>query len=65
MRKFFKYKCHLFPRASTPNLRRGFGVDALRNKYEFQHLLSERLTSLGIIGEPRVAPLNPSETIVL
>ena len=31
----------------------------------FQHLLSERLTSLGIMGEPRVAPLNPSETIVL
>ena len=31
----------------------------------FQHLLSERLTSLGIMGEPRVPPLNPSETIVL
>ena len=29
-----------------------------------QHLLSERLTSLGIMGEPRVPPLNPSETIV-
>ena len=28
----------------------------------FQHLLSERLTSLGIMGEPRVPPLNPSET---
>ena len=32
---------------------------------KFQHLLSERLTSLGIMGEPRVPPLNPSETIVL
>ena len=31
----------------------------------FQHLLSERLTSLGIMGPPRVPPLNPSETIVL
>ena len=31
----------------------------------FQHLLSERLTSLGIMGEPRVPSLNPSETIVL
>ena len=31
----------------------------------FQHLLSERLTSLAIMGEPRVPPLNPSETIVL
>ena len=31
----------------------------------FQHLLSERLTSLGIMGEPRVPPLNYSETIVL
>ena len=31
----------------------------------FQHLLSERLTSPGIMGEPRVPPLNPSETIVL
>ena len=31
----------------------------------FEHLLSERLTSLGIMGEPRVPPLNPSETIVL
>ena len=31
----------------------------------FQHLLSERLTSLGIMGEPRVPPLNPTETIVL
>ena len=31
----------------------------------FQHLLSERLTSLGIMWEPRVPPLNPSETIVL
>ena len=31
----------------------------------FQHLLSERLTSLGIMGEPQVPPLNPSETIVL
>ena len=31
----------------------------------FQHLLSERLTSLGIMGEPRVPPLNPAETIVL
>ena len=31
----------------------------------FQHLLSERLTSLGIMGAPRVPPLNPSETIVL
>ena len=32
----------------------------------FQHLLSERLTSLGIMGTtPRVPPLNPSETIVL
>ena len=31
----------------------------------FPHLLSERLTSLGIMGEPRVPPLNPSETIVL
>ena len=31
----------------------------------FQHLLSERLTSLGIMGEPRVTPLNPSESIVL
>ena len=31
----------------------------------FQHLLSERLTSLGIRGAPRVPPLNPSETIVL
>ena len=31
----------------------------------FQHLLSERLTSLGIRGEPRVPPLDPSETIVL
>ena len=31
----------------------------------FQHSLSERLTSLGIMGEPRVPPLNPSETIVL
>ena len=30
-----------------------------------QHMLSERLTSLGIMGEPRVPPLNPSETIVL
>ena len=30
-----------------------------------QHLLSERLTSLGIMGVPRVPPLNPSETIVL
>ena len=30
-----------------------------------QHLLSERLTSLGIMGEARVPPLNPSETIVL
>ena len=30
-----------------------------------QHLLSERLTSLGIMGAPRVPPLNPSETIVL
>ena len=30
-----------------------------------QHLLSERLTSLCIMGEPRVPPLNPSETIVL
>ena len=25
-----------------------------------QHLLSERLTSLGIMGVPRVPPLNPS-----
>ena len=32
---------------------------------EFQHLLSERLTSLGIMGEPPVPPLSPSETIVL
>ena len=32
---------------------------------KFQHLLSERLTSLGIMGAPRVPPLNPSETIVL
>ena len=31
----------------------------------FQHLLSERLTSLSIMGVPRVPPLNPSETIVL
>ena len=31
----------------------------------FQHLLSERLASLGIMGAPRVPPLNPSETIVL
>ena len=31
---------------------------------KFQHLLSERLTSLGIMGEPRVPPLNPPETIV-
>ena len=31
----------------------------------FQHLLSERLTSLGIMGAPWVPPLNPSETIVL
>ena len=31
----------------------------------FQNLLSERLTSLGIMGAPRVPPLNPSETIVL
>ena len=30
----------------------------------FQHLLSERLPPLGIMGEPRVPPLNPSETIV-
>ena len=30
----------------------------------FQNLLSERLTSLGIMGEPRVPPLNPSESIV-
>ena len=30
----------------------------------FQHLLSERLTSLGIMGAPRVPPLNPSESIV-
>ena len=29
----------------------------------FPHLLSERLTSLGIIWAPRVPPLNPSETI--
>ena len=27
----------------------------------FQHLLSERLTSLGIMGHPRVPPLNPSD----
>ena len=26
---------------------------------KFQHLLSERLTSLGIMGAPRVPPLNP------
>ena len=31
----------------------------------YQHLLSKRLTSLGIMGKPRVPPLNPSETIVL
>ena len=31
----------------------------------FQHLLSGRLTFLGIMGTPRVSPLNPSETIVL
>ena len=31
----------------------------------FQHLLSERLMSLGIMGAPRVPHLNPSETIVL
>ena len=31
----------------------------------FQHLLSERLTSLGILVAPRMPPLNPSETIVL
>ena len=31
----------------------------------FQHLLSEILTSLSIMGAPRVPPLNPSETIVL
>ena len=31
----------------------------------FQHLLSERLTSLGIMGAPRVPPLNTSESIVL
>ena len=31
----------------------------------FQHVLSERLTSLGIMGEPRVPPLNPPESIVL
>ena len=31
----------------------------------FQHLLSERLMSLGIMGAPRVPPLNPSESIVL
>ena len=31
----------------------------------FQHLLSERLMSLGIMGDPRVPPLKPSETIVL
>ena len=30
----------------------------------FKHLLTERLTSLGIMGEPRVPPLNPSETSV-
>ena len=30
-----------------------------------QHLLSERLTSLGMMGEPRVPPLNLSETTVL
>ena len=29
----------------------------------FQHLLSERLTSLGIMGASRVPPLNPAETI--
>ena len=31
----------------------------------FHHLLSEKLMSLGIMGAPRVPPLNPSETIVL
>ena len=31
----------------------------------FQHLLSEKLTSLGIMGEPRVPPLNPEQIIVL
>ena len=31
----------------------------------FKHLLSERLTSLGIMGVPQVPPLNPPETIVL
>ena len=31
---------------------------------KFQHLLSERLTSLGKMGAPPVPPLNPSETIV-
>ena len=31
----------------------------------FKDLLSERLTSLSIMGEPRVPPLSPSETIVL
>ena len=30
----------------------------------FQHLLSERLMSLGIMGAPRVPHLNPSESIV-
>ena len=51
-------------------------VRCVRNKYcfcsclthscpPFQHLLSERLTSLGIMEAPRVPPLNPAETIVL
>jgi len=31
----------------------------------FQHLLSERLTTLGIMGEPRVPFLNPTQTIAL
>ena len=34
-------------------------------KLPFQHLLYERLTSLGKMGAPRVTPLNPSETVVL
>ena len=41
------------------------GVFATNFCPSFQHLLSERLASLGIMGAPRVPPLNPSETIVL
>ena len=60
---------HLLPRDSAPRVPVSVGLPSpflnLIYLFPFQHLMSERLRSLGIMGEPRVPLLNPSETIVL